>query len=146
MAVQGDVLTDLGVDFVADALGGRVGLAMAFVATVKVSMAASLLLAWPITLWPMRQDLLEMLGEYFGATQVSPTAYYALTYASLAAIYAAALAIQSAYRVGGRPGRREEVPAGGDGCGAWGRCGSFLARGTRVAPLPKVCLDVQFCR
>jgi hypothetical protein len=41
MAVQGDVLTDLGVDFVADALGGRVGLAMAFVATVKVGGAAA---------------------------------------------------------------------------------------------------------
>ena len=45
-----------------------------------------------------------MLADYFGTTQLTPTAYYLLTYLSLLAIYVFAVCIQSAYRVGGGMG------------------------------------------
>lgn len=58
-------------------------------------------LSFPITIWPMREDIIEMLAHSFGSsTQLSPTAYYLLTYTSLLAIYLVAVVIQSAYSVG----------------------------------------------
>lgn len=58
-------------------------------------------LSFPITIWPMREDIIEMLAHSFGSsTQLSPTAYYLLTYSSLLAIYLVAVVIQSAYSVG----------------------------------------------
>lgn len=103
-------------------------------------MALSLILSFPITLWPMRQDIIgecvagraggqaafpgcprcactagsscnpqalvpwcrpaETLADTFGARQLSPAAYYALTYLSLLLIYLLAVSISSAYQVG----------------------------------------------
>ncbi|KAI7845763.1 hypothetical protein COHA_000677 [Chlorella ohadii] len=102
VAVQGDVLSNLNIDDVAKIMGGNVGAAMAFVATVKVAMAISMVLSFPITIWPMREDIIEMLAHSLGSsTQLSPTAYYLLTYTSLLAIYLVAVGIQSAYSVVG---------------------------------------------
>ncbi|KAI3430398.1 hypothetical protein D9Q98_004993 [Chlorella vulgaris] len=103
-AVKGDVLSNLNIDFVAAALWGNVPLACGFVATVKVAMAASMVLSFPITIWPMRQDIIEMLADYFGSRQLTQSAYYLLTYLSLLAIYVVAISIQSAYRVVGLVG------------------------------------------
>lgn len=99
--VRGDVLSNMSIDGVTDILWGNVPLAMAFVATVKVSMALSLILSFPITLWPMRQDIIEMLADTWGAHQLSPTAYYTLTYASLLLIYLVSISISSAYQMVG---------------------------------------------
>ena len=64
-------------------------------------MALSMVLSFPITIWPMREDIIEMLAHSLGSsTQLSPAAYYLLTYASLLAIYLVAVVIQSAYSVG----------------------------------------------
>jgi amino acid permease len=101
-AVQGDVLSNLNIDDVAAIMGGNVGAAMAFVATVKVAMAISMVLSFPITIWPMREDIIEMLAHSLGSsTQLSPAAYYTLTYTSLLVIYLVAVVIQSAYSVVG---------------------------------------------
>lgn len=63
-------------------------------------MAISMVLSFPITIWPMREDIIEMLAHSLGSsTQLSPTAYYLLTYTSLLAIYLVAVGIQSAYSV-----------------------------------------------
>lgn len=64
-------------------------------------MAISMVLSFPITIWPMREDIIEMLAHSLGSsTQLSPAAYYLLTYTSLLAIYLVAVVIQSAYSVG----------------------------------------------
>ena len=62
-----------------------------------------------------------MLAHSFGATQLSPGAYYTLTYASLAAIYLVALVIQSAYSVRGAEGGSGGRVLGSSGAGAHGR-------------------------
>ncbi|KAL4422665.1 hypothetical protein ABPG75_008862 [Micractinium tetrahymenae] len=99
--VCGDVLSNMSIDGVTDILWGHVPLAMAFVTTVKVSMALSLILSFPITLWPMRQDMIETLADTFGAHQLSPAGYYSLTYLSLLLIYLLAISISSAYQMVG---------------------------------------------
>ncbi|KAL4448998.1 hypothetical protein ABPG77_007715 [Micractinium sp. CCAP 211/92] len=99
--VCGDVLSNMTIDGVTDILWGHVPLAMAFVTTVKVSMALSLVLSFPITLWPMRQDIIETLADMFVARQLSPAAYYVLTYLSLLLIYLVAISISSAYQMVG---------------------------------------------
>ncbi|PSC67140.1 putative sodium-coupled neutral amino acid transporter 6 [Micractinium conductrix] len=92
----------MNIDDVTDILWGNVPLAMGFVATVKVAMALSLVLSFPITLWPMRQDIIETLSETLGThQQLTPAAYYSLTYISLLLIYLLAISISSAYQMVG---------------------------------------------
>ena len=93
-------------------------------------MAVSMVLSFPITLWPMRQDILDVMDHLVVAaatprgaaaassmaaaaplipssitlvaapTPPSALAHYTVTYLSLALIYLVALCVKSAYQVG----------------------------------------------
>ena len=104
-------------------------------------MAISMVLSFPITLWPMRQDILDVMEHLAAAsprgaspraalplipssaavaladapTPPSALAHYTVTYLSLALIYLVALCVKSAYQV-------VQLQSYDAGKGCWTRC------------------------
>lgn len=101
--VQGDVLANLQPEAVAALLGGRRAAALALVATLKLSVVGAMLTSIAIVLWPLRAEVLDLLHQALAGAPSKP-AFYAVTYGSLAAIYAAAVGIQNSYSMVGLVG------------------------------------------
>lgn len=56
---------------------------------------------FPMIMWPLRADIIEVVLHLTGGKAVTTTAYYTITYSALLLIYATALVVQSAYEVRG---------------------------------------------
>lgn len=94
--VAGDVLANVQPETVAELFNCSDAAGVAFVATLKSCVAVAMLTSVPLSLWPARADILELMTKVLGG-QPSKTAFYIVTYASLAAIYVGAVAVESSY-------------------------------------------------
>lgn len=101
--VEGDVLANLQPEAVAALLGGRRGAGLALVAALKLSVVGAMLTSIAIVLWPLRAEVQDLLHHVLAGAP-SRAAFYAVTYGSLLAIYAAAVGIQSSYSMVGLVG------------------------------------------
>lgn len=102
--VQGDVLSNLQPEIAADIMGCSDHIGLAFVATMKIFVAIAMLTSIPITLWPMREDVMGLLTTWMKGQEPSKLAFYTVTYLSLAAIWALSIAVESAYAMVGLVG------------------------------------------
>eukprot|EP00887_Chlorella_sp_A99_P007197 scaffold2.g7197.t1 len=97
--VAGDVLASMNVGNLASLLWGSRAAAVAAVISTKGLVVLSLLTSFPITLWPLRGEVIALLLRGLGGSQVSVRTFRLLTFAIMAAILGLAIASQSMYQL-----------------------------------------------
>ena len=102
--VEGDVLSNLQPEIVASILGCSDNAGLAFVAVMKIFVATSMLTSIPITLWPVREDIMGLFTVWMKGREPSRIAFYTVTYLTLAGIWVLAIAVESAYAMVGLVG------------------------------------------
>lgn len=84
---------------VARLLWGSRAAALAVVVGVKGAVVGALCTSFPITLWPMRGELVDLLLHSLGGNQISRCTFYLLTYGLLAFITLLAGLFSSVYQL-----------------------------------------------
>jgi sodium-coupled neutral amino acid transporter 1 len=101
--VAGNVLYNVQPEALAPLLGGSAAAGLAASTAVKGAVGVAMLSSVSIILWSIRSEVLELLHEALGRPP-SAAAFGAVTYASLAFIYALCLAVEDAYAMVGLVG------------------------------------------
>ncbi len=105
--VKDDILTNMDTEAIVGLVGKHA--ADLLVLGVKLSLALSLITGFPMTLFPMRLDVIDMVlrGTSFGSNnndEISSRGYYTITYGILFATLALALVLKSIYQAAGLVG------------------------------------------